>query len=45
MKGLAAVVVGLALISTSWAQGGPAKEDRNLKAMQTVEGTRFVTRN
>jgi 4-carboxymuconolactone decarboxylase len=39
---IAAAIALALLISTSWAQGGTAKEERNSKSMHTVEGTNRV---
>jgi 4-carboxymuconolactone decarboxylase len=42
MKITAAAIVLPLFISTSWAQRGTEKEERNTKPMQTVEGTDMV---
>src|SRR4051794_25109199 len=42
MKGLAAVTAGIAFVSPLWVQGGPAKQDRNSKLMQTRKDTSMV---
>jgi 4-carboxymuconolactone decarboxylase len=42
MKGLAAAITALAFVSPLWAQGGPAKQDRNSKPMQTLKDTSMV---
>ena len=42
MKAVAVAIAIPLLVSTSWAQNGPAKQERNSKPMQTVGGTDMV---